>query len=313
MGDVDEGADEALSPDHPAAALLRRSERAPTADAAPDSLLRRDHPWVCTGPEGLVGGGLVRRVASFMPLLRMWTAREFSARYRQSALDVLWSLVQPVATLAIYGSLLTGAFGVTGDGLPYLSFAWAGLAPWTFVANALAMCVVAISFEGSISKTYFPREVIPLAIVGAAFVDLVIQTVILFVLALVQGIRPSHHAVALVLVDLVLIVWVAAIGVFAAALAVFIRDVRHVTGLVLRLGFFASPIMYPVTQYPERFAWVVDVNPVAVAAEGTRDVLLRGTWPDWGVLLTHGLVGGVLLVLSLMYVRSVEPRMVDLA
>lgn len=293
------------------AEVLRRD---PSRVRNPDAARRHaGHPWVTTGPEGLVGGSLVHRLRGEWPLLRLWTRREFTARYRQSILDVVWSLIQPVATLAIYGAVLVGAFGVTGDGLPYLSFAWAGLALWTFFANALAMCVLAIAMEGSISKTYFPREVIPLAVVGAAIVDLAIQTVILFALAAFQGITPTYHALALVLVYVVLILWVAALGVFAAALSVFIRDVRHAMGLVLRLGFFASPIMYPITRYPDHWAWVVEVNPVAFLAEATRDVVLRGLWPNWSVLAVHGVLAGSLLVAALLYVRSVEPRMVDLA
>lgn len=309
--DVLPGDDSLRRADH---SSLEADDLGPSEVATPEaaSLQRRDHPWVCTGPEGLIGGGLWHRLRSQVPLLRIWIGREFSARYRQSVLDVVWSLVQPVATLAIYGSVLIGAFGVTGDGLPYLSFAWAGLTAWTFLSNALAMAVPSIGYDGAISKTYFPREVIPLAVIGTALVDLGIQTVILCGLAVFQGIGLSVHLVALAAVDLVLVLWVAAIGVFGAAVSVFIRDVRHITGLALRLGFFASPIMYPITQYPERFGWVVNVNPVAVVSEGMRDVVLRHTWPEWSVLAVHGALAGTLLVLALLYTRSVEPRMVDL-
>lgn len=272
------------------------------------------HRWICTGPGRLSDETIWQRLAGEMPLLRLWAGREFSARYRQSVLDIAWSVIQPAATLTIYGVLLVTAFHVSGDSLPYLSFAWGGMCIWAFMSNAIGMAVPGLSdASGAMSKTYFPREIIPLAVVGAAAMDLVVQTAILVAIAIIQGVGVDGHMVALVVVYAVAATWTAALCVLWAALAAFIRDVRHATGLILQAFFFASPIMYPVTRFPPHFAWTAHWNPVAILVEATRDAALRHRWPAWSLLGTLCLVGVVLLAGAIAYVRSVESRMVDLA
>lgn len=272
------------------------------------------HRWVCTGPGRVSDDTIWQRLGGEMPLLRLWASREFSARYRQSVLDIAWSVIQPAATLAIYGVLLVTAFHVSGDTLPYLSFAWAGMCIWAFMSNAIGMAVPGLSdASGAMSKTYFPREIIPLAVVGAAVMDLVVQTAILVVIAIIQGVGVDRHIVALLAVYAVAAVWTAALCVLWSALAAFIRDVRHATGLILQAFFFASPIMYPVTRFPPHFAWTAHWNPVAILVEATRDAALRHRWPAWSLLGMLALVGLVLLAVAITYVRSVESRMVDLA
>ena len=270
--------------------------------------------WVCTDATGLRPGSLRARVRGALPLLRLWTHREFTTRYRQTWLAVAWSVLQPAAVLAIYGLVLTGALGVDGDGLPYLSAAWAGLVVWTFFADSVVASLPSISEASyTISRSYFPREVIPLSIVGAGAVELVVQLVLLLGLAIVQGVGLSFHLVALAPVLFVLALWTIAVSVFGAAVAVFVRDTWHAVGLALRLGFFATPVVYTASVFPDRWAWLVDVNPLGVLAEATRDVVLRHEWPAWDLLAAHGVVGAAALWAALAYTRSVEPRMVDLA
>jgi ABC-type polysaccharide/polyol phosphate export permease len=255
---------------------------------------------------------LRERVVAELPLLRLWIVRVFRTRYRQSALDVVWSVLNPVVVLAVYGLIFTAAFDVTGDGIPYLSFAWAGLVVWTFFSTALASAAPSIStVADTIAKVYFPREVVPLAEVGAGVIDLGISLAILVTIAVVQGTGPSITAVGVIPVLLALVAWTAALSTFAAVASVFLRDLRPTVGLLLRVGFIATPIMYPVSDLPDWARWTASVNPIAVFIEGVRDTMLRGVWPDWPLLAVQAAIGLVLLVASIAYTRSVENRMVD--
>ncbi|MGN6696081.1 MAG: ABC transporter permease, partial [Aquihabitans sp.] len=83
--------------------------------------------------------GILDRVRTSWPLLRLLTVREYRARYRQSLLDLGWSLVSPIAILAVYGLIFSQAFDVNGEGAPYLSFVWAGLVVWTLYSTGLGM------------------------------------------------------------------------------------------------------------------------------------------------------------------------------
>lgn len=268
--------------------------------------------WVVVEAGHQRSATLLRRVRDELPLLAIWSSRTFRTRYRQSALDVLWSVVNPIAVLLIYGFIFTQAFSVTGDGVPYLSLAWSGLVAWTFASNTVLLAAQSMGAAAeTISKVYFPREVVPLSEVGAGAVDLAIWFLLLVALALVQGVSIGVTAVAVVPALLLLLVWTAAASVFAAIISVFVRDLRPTIALLVRIGFITTPVMYPEATLPESVRWTAAVNPVAVVIEAIRDALLVGVWPSWGLLSVHLVVGVVLLVASVAYTRTVEHRMVD--
>jgi ABC-type polysaccharide/polyol phosphate export permease len=203
---------------------------------------------------------------------------------------------------------------VSTDGVPYVSFAWAGLVPWTFASAVMLITAQSLLNAMPVAgKVYFPREVVPLAQVCAFAIDLLIGTAILIVIVVVQGIGVSGYLVGLVPIFVVLVVWVAAAATMVASLTVFLRDLRYVVPLATQLVFIGTPIMYSASLFPHDVAWINSVNPVAVVVTATRAVTIEQTWPDWSTLLLQGAAAVAAFVAVLAYVRSVEPRMIDIA
>ncbi|MCU1499840.1 MAG: type transporter [Acidimicrobiales bacterium] len=272
------------------------------------------HPAV-TGRERRAGAevrGRRTRRAWVLELLPIWTIREVRAQYRQSALDLGWSLVTPVVTLVGFGFVLTSAFGVTGDGVPYIVFAWSGLVVWTFVSNALTRGTSSLLWAADIvRKVPFPKEVVPLATVLSAGLDLGIGLVVLVSLMAIQGVRPGWTAIAVVPVLLVMVVWTSALAVLFATITTFVRDLAHGLGVLLRIGIFVTPVMYPVSQVPVRYRPFLRINPVSVYIESIRDAVFRDRWPDWSLIGVHTLVSIGLFVLAVWYLRRVEGRIAD--
>jgi len=255
---------------------------------------------------------LLRRVVRQLPLLRVWTRREFRVRYRQSALGVTWSVVQPLATLAIFGVILRTVLHVSSEGYPYISFAYAGLVPWTFALNGIGTSVTSVMNAGQVAgKVYFPREVIPIATVGVSAIDLCISSVLFFVILAIQGVGFTYHLLAMIPIFLVLLVIVTGIGVLLGVLTVFLRDLRYAVPLILQLVFIATPIMYSPQLLHGKLATVEKFNPFAAVVDAVRQVALAKQWPDWSQLGLWGLIGVVFFALVLAYTRSVEPRIVD--
>lgn len=222
--------------------------------------------------------------------------------------------MQPVVLLVTYGLVLTSVADVGNGDVPYLVFAWAGLVPYIFVQQSLGSGVGSIQQSRHIiTKVYFPREVLPFAAVGVAFADLLVMTVILIALSWVQVGTPTVHALGLLPVGAVLLVWTAAATVLAATAAVFRRDVLHVMPLVLRVLFIVSPVMYATSLLAEHAPAFVDWNPLAVAIEGTRDAVIVQRWPNWSLLAVHLVSGAVLFVIAIFTVRRYERRMSDRA
>ena len=220
--------------------------------------------------------------------------------------------MQPVFILALYGFVFTQILGTTGEGLPYLSMAWAGIVCWQFAAQAIQGASWSfIEQAGTVSKVWYPRAAVPLTPVTAGLADLGIGLVLLFVVAGFQGITPGVTVVALPAALLVLVVWAAGLALLIAPLTVFIRDLTAAVPLVLRAGFFATPVMYSAASIPDDYRWLESVNPFAVVISAVRDVVLEGVWPDWWLLGIQLVAGCAVLGCGAWYLHRVENRLID--
>jgi ABC-type polysaccharide/polyol phosphate export permease len=279
----------------------------PTAGSRPGF----DGRWTVLRPESS------RRPAvgdvSAWTLLRASATRDIQARYRESTGRGIWNLVQPVTMLLIYGWVFTRVFRATGEGLPYWSMAWTGIVCWQFVTHAVQMGMWSFIHQaGTLPKVWFPRIIVPLTPGTAALMDLGIGLVTVVVLAGFQGILPTETLIALPVPILVLLIWAAAGAIWVAPLAVFVRDLTTAIPLVIRLGFFATPIMYSAaTLEAEGLGWLADWNPFAVVITAVRDVMLAGVWPDWRHLAIQAVAGLLVLGSGALYLRRVEHRLVD--
>lgn len=270
--------------------------------------------WVTLSRSRGVNQSLAARVRVMWPLLRMWTGRELRARYRQSILSVGWSLVQPVVLLITYGFVLTSVLEIRQEDLPYLSFAWSGLIVFNFMQQASSQGVGSIEDAGPIiSRVYFPREVLPLSFVLTAAVDLLIATAVLIIVVAIQMHTVPLQLVALPLVYAVLIALAAAFTTIAATASAYRRDVRHAMPLLLRALFIVSPVMYPVALINKFAPALATLNPMTVLIEATRDIALRGRWPNWGLLAAHGAAAALLCAVALLVVRRSDRTISDVA
>lgn len=254
------------------------------------------------------------RLGTTVPLVVTWSRRDLRTRYRQSLLRSAWSFVQPLTILAIYGWVLTAVLDVSSGAVPYLTFAWSGIVPFTYFSNTLSIGVGSVQQSGSIiTRVYFPRDVLPLSVVLAGCADLAVMLLTLVVVAWVQTGPPSWHLLGLLPVLVVLLLWTTAATVLTAGLTVFRRDLNFAVPLVLRVLFIITPIMYPAELVAKTAPWLNTVNPLTVVIGGTRDAVYGGRWPDMGLLAAQGLAGAAFLVVSSAVFHRLEPRMSDFA
>lgn len=263
-----------------------------------------------------VNGGKNRRPLvnyKSWPLLWSLTRQQLITRYRQSALQLAWIVIQPVAFMIVYAFFFHGVLQVDSGKVPYLSFVAAGLIPWRFISIGLNNTTSITDSIHLISKAYFPKELIPLSGVLAGTIDLLIGTIVLFTIVLVEGGSLSYHVIGLPFAYLLLLLSTATVSIFLSAVAVFIRDVAHMMTLISIGVFFATPIMYQADQLPTWLQWFPAINPFAIAISNVRDLVLFGRWFSVTGYLIHLAVAATLFLGSLAYVRSIEARMVDVA
>lgn len=222
----------------------------------------------------------------FREVYTAFVQRQVKVRYKQAAIGIGWAVIQPVAAASLFAVFLGRVADVPSDGLPYFLFALAGMACWSYFSSAAGSSMESlIGDQVLLRKVFFPREVLPLATVTAALVDLVPTLATLMVAAAAYGVYPSLTWIVLPVPVLVLILLAAAFGLSLGAVNVYYRDVRYTLPFVLQLGLFASPVVYPLSAVPDgwRTAYAV-LNPVAASIDTVRRVVLHGTWPDWPVL-----------------------------
>lgn len=257
----------------------------------------------------------VAEVWRYRDLLFFLVLRDIRIRYSQTVLGFGWSVLQPLLQMVVF-SIFFGALAGIGSGdVPYPAFSLAAVVPWTYFLNAVSTASVSlISNAQLVSKVYFPRILIPLAPIGAGLVDLAIALGLLFLVVLGFGVVPPFPELLLLPVPIVLLVLAATgISIWLAALGAQYRDVRFVTPFFLQTLLFVTPVIYVVSEVPERLRPLYSLNPLVGVVSGFRAAVLgQGTMP-WDVAATSFTVSVVLLVLGLRYFRRVERAFADIA
>ncbi|HXG29184.1 MAG TPA: ABC transporter permease [Nevskiales bacterium] len=254
----------------------------------------------------------LRELWRYRDLLYVLVRRDVAVRYRQTALGVLWAILQPLATMLIFTLIFGRLARMPSDGLPYSLFAFAGLLPWIFFASTLnAVGNSVVNSSNLVTKVYFPRLIIPLAAIGAPCLDLFISTLFMCALMAIHGFWPAWSALWLPVLFLAVVVTAVGTGSLIAALNVSYRDFRHLLQPLITLWLFATPVIYPPAIVPEDWRWLLFLNPMAGIVTAIRAAWFGLPFDLTGLGLSLA-VSVCLLIIGLSYFRSVERRFADI-
>jgi len=244
-------------------------------------------------------------------LLYFLVWKDIKVKYKQTALGVAWVILQPLMGMLLFTLLFGRVAKLPSDGLPYPLFYYASLLSWTYFSTALIMASNSvISNTSLITKVYFPRILLPAAAVIGSLLDLAIASVILFGLLVFYEMPFSPGLALLPLVLILLVVCTLGFGQLFAALNVNYRDIKHALPFFVQLWMFASPVVYPMSMVPERYHWLVSLNPIVGIIETTR-ALISGRPVPWE-WLGVSCVGTVLVfILGVWYFQRTARRFAD--
>lgn len=219
---------------------ISADERAMAIAALPMEEVAKSHGfWSGTGDS-------IRDIVAHRDLLGLLIRRELRARYKDSSLGVLWSLVRPLAQLLIYYFAIGGILGLA-KGIPdFAIFVYVGLTAWTFFVEMISAGTNSVvDNSGLVKKVYLPREIFPLSSVGGALFNFAVQFAILLAATAVLGRFPiSVDILYAPLSIVVILVFGTAIALFLSAWNVYLRDVQHLVEVAILVLFWASPIVY---------------------------------------------------------------------
>lgn len=250
---------------------------------------------------------------SHRELLWFWTQREVRVRYKQSVLGVAWAILQPAALAAVFSVVFSYLARVPSDGVPYPLFAYTALVPWTFFARSISQGVPSlVNHMNLVTKTAFPREILPLGVVGASLVDFSFAFAVFILMLLVYRVPVGTHVLWWPLLVALQIALAISITLIGSALNVFYRDARFVVPLAVQVWMYATPIVYPTSLVPDRFRQVYALNPMVGVIESYRNIFIRGLEPDWPSLAVGAIATLILLVLGYAFFKHFEPDFADI-
>jgi ABC-type polysaccharide/polyol phosphate export permease len=255
----------------------------------------------------------VRELLGSGEVVWAFASRAFRLRYKQVVLGLGWSVLQPLAYLAVFVVVFGRVAGIPGRHSSYAAEALAALIGWQLVAGTLSLGASAVVNEaGVLRKVYFPREAPVIGIALTSVVDAAVNLVLFLVLALVLGVTLTPWMLLAPALLLLVIVLALAIALPLAALNVYYRDVRFFLPLFLQVWLFLSPVAYPLDEVPAGWRTAYELlNPLVGPIDGLRRVLTGGTAPDWGLLSVSTAETLGLLIAGYWLFKRLEPEFAD--
>jgi lipopolysaccharide transport system permease protein len=246
-------------------------------------------------------------------LLWIWTLREIKVRYKQSVLGIAWAVLQPLALMLVFTTVFSVLVKIPTDDVPYPVFSYTALLAWTFFATAVSFAIpTLVNNLNLVTKVYFPREILPIASVGAAFVDFLVAGGLLVVVLVYYQIPFEVTLLWVPLLVGVQVLLTLGVVLPASALNVFYRDIRFVVPLAIQLWLYATPVIYPVSLVPAPVRPLYILNPMVGLIDSYRRVIVQGLPPVPEYLAISTVVSLVLAVAGYTYFKRSEASFADL-
>jgi lipopolysaccharide transport system permease protein len=244
----------------------------------------------------------------------LWTlaGRDVKLRYKQTALGVIWVLLQPLLAAGIFTFVFGKVLKAPSDGVPYFMFSFAGLLGYNAFSNTLtkaSACIVGNS--QLVSKVYFPRLILPLSTIGSTLIDFAVAMMLMFGMMAYTGIWPGAGVLLLPVWLMLMIMLAVGVGLYTSALMVSYRDLQYVIPVLMQFVLYASPVAYPVSAVPGRLQMWFYANPITGLLEAFRWSLTgRGTI-HWGAVGYAAACVVVVFIFGAFAFRKMERKFAD--
>ncbi|MBN9564699.1 MAG: ABC transporter permease [Alphaproteobacteria bacterium] len=247
-------------------------------------------------------------------LLIILTLRDIRVRYKQSAIGVVWALLQPLLTVAIFTLILGRIVKIPTQNVPYVLFCTVALLPWQYFQQAFTQGSASlVMLSGMLSKIYFPRLMAPIANVLTHLVDFSVTFILVLALMVWFKVAPGWPVMFLPFFMMLMVLFALSIALWLSILNALYRDVQYALPFMAQISLYLSPVLYPVNMVPEGYQWLYKLNPLVGIIEGFRWCLLSklNITLDVGAVLISVLVILMCLAGGLVFFNSRVKTIVD--
>ena len=258
-----------------------------------------------------------RELWHYRDLLLMLLKRDFITFYKQTILGPLWFFVQPVLTSLIYIVLFGQVAKLSTDGLPQMAFYLSGITIWNYFADALTKTSTVFQTNASIfGKVYFPRLIMPLSIVFSGLLKFAIQFLLFIVVVLYytfvkEEIQPNWWVLATPLLILLMASFALGLGMIFSSLTTKYKDLVFLLSFGIQLYMYATPVVYPISAMPDKYRWIVSMNPLSGIIECFRYGYLGSGHFDPFSLVYSAVFIVILLFVGIVIFNKVEKSFMD--
>jgi lipopolysaccharide transport system permease protein len=211
----------------------------------------------------------------YRELLYFLVWRDLKVRYKQTVLGAMWIVLQPVVSMIIFSFLFGTLLKVPSGGVPYPIFAYTALLPWNYFAASLNRSSASlIGNSNLITKVYFPRLIIPISSVLSPLIDFAIAFIVLGALIVYFDVSITASVIWLPAFLLLAVLTALGFGLWLSSLNVRFRDINVMIPFIIQTWMYLTPVIYGTTLIPERFRFLLALNPMTAVTEGFRWALL---------------------------------------
>jgi homopolymeric O-antigen transport system permease protein len=239
--------------------------------------------------------------------------RNIKVRYKQTLLGASWAIIQPFCTMVVFTIFFGKMAKMPSDGVPYPIFSYAALLPWTYFSQSLNQTGNSlVASKNLITKIYFPRLIIPASFALSGLVDFCLASVILLGMMVYYNMPFNWGIVFIPILILPLSLLSMGVGMFFSSLNVKYRDIKHALPFIVQMWLFITPVIYPTSIIPERFRFLVALNPAAGIIETFRAIFLPTRDIDWQLLSISLIATIIIFFIGLTYFRKTEKVFADI-
>ncbi len=241
----------------------------------------------------------LKEIWDYREMLKSLVRQNLRTRYKGSVLGFLWNFVNPLLQLAVYTIVFSTVLRINIEN--FYIFLFVGLVPWIFFLGSVQGGTTSIVNSGNlVKKIYFPRAILPIAVVISSLVNMFFSFIVVFIILIVSGIGISISVlIYLPLVILAELLMAIGIALIVSCLNVYLRDLEHILEIVLMGWFYFTPIIYAVEMIPIKYLKIFCLNPMFAVITSFKDILYYKSVPYILPLLITILIGGLLIIFGL--------------
>ena len=266
------------------------------------------------------------RVLGKMKIVNLWTKNkeilweralnDFTTKYAGSSLGVFWAFIQPAVTILVYWCVFEFGLKATPPvpNVTYIVWFATGMVPWFFFAEGInAVTNSLLEYSYLVKKVLFDVELLPLIKMLSAFFVHIVFCVLLVVVSYTTGNKPSLYSLQLFYYMTALMCLIYAIGKITSAIILFFKDLGQIVNIIIQIGVWATPIIWPYTIVPEKYRWIVKLNPMFYITEGYRDCFIKNKmfWEKPLLTTYFWCVSVFLLIVGNVVFSKLRPHFAD--